>query len=315
MPPFSHLAPKYKSNTQVFLSTSFVAQQGYQVWQKPRGCSMVHMVCWGGGGGGGAGFTRNPGNAGGGGGSGASSGVTRFTCAATLLPDTLYIIAGNGGLGGRPGVSSGNGTNGLNSFVLTAKTNVLPNIVLYSGVNQPGGGGGGTGAAAGAAGSVPTIAVVQPTAMWGEWFATVGLVGVIGGAQTGAVGTDITAWAANCLTPGASGAGCTAGDFAGGNITATALLDLGSNGYYPTGTGNVAKAGTAAGAGVDGSAGRLSLTPFYNSGGAGGGSNNSGQAGHGGAGGYGCGGGGGGAGQTAGNGGNGGAGGVIITSW
>lgn len=297
---------------KIYEPTGGVNAQGYQTWQKPRGISMVSFTTVGGGGGGGGGFTRTAGSAGGGGGSGACSGIARFQCPAVLVPDILYVQVGHGGMGG---AASGAGTAGTNSFVLTAKTAVLPNILCYSGVNAPGGGGAGTGAAGGAAGTVPTIAVTQPPNTWGQWFATVGLVGVAGGAQTGAVGVDVTAWAALPMSPGASGAGCTTTDFAGGQQTATALLDIGSQGYFPTGAGNVVKGGTAAGTGVDGGGGIRRVAPFFNTGGSGGGSNNSGQAGHGGNGGYGCGGGGGGAGTTGGRGGNGGPGIVIIVGW
>jgi len=309
---FTHLPSRYKSNVKIFNPTTSTNLQGFQMWNKPRGTSMVEIICIAGGGGGGGGFTRTAGSAGGGGGGGACSGITRFVCPAIFLPDILYIQVGAGGQGGAASVA---GTAGLNSYVLTSKTAVLPNIICYSGVNAPGGGGAGTGAAAGSAGTVPTIAVTQPWNALGQWFSTVGLVGVVGGAQTGAVGTSITAWAANPLSPGAGGAGCTTTDFAGGGQTVTALLDVGSFGYFPTGAGVLAAGGTGTGAAINGSSGVEKLMPFLNSGGAGGGSNNSGQAGHGGSGGYGCGGGGGGAGTTGGRGGNGGDGLVIIISW
>lgn len=308
---FFNLPPGNAGDVKIYLPNTGVTGQGYQIWRKPKGASMIFMIAISGGGGGGGGFTRTAGSAGGGGGGGACSGISRFMCPAVLLPDELYIQVGHGGVGGAAGAAGGAG---INSFILTSKTAVLPNIVLYSGVNAPGGGGGGTGAAAGAAGTVPTIAITQPLNAWGEWFSIVGLVGLIGGAQTGAVGTSVTDWAAIPLSPGAGGAGCTTTDFAGGDQTVTALLDLGSFGYYPTGAGNVAKGGTAAGAGVDGSAGANKLTPLIASGGAGGGSNNAAQAGHGGKGGIGCGGGGGGAGATGGRGGDGGPGLVIIVA-
>lgn len=306
---FFHIPPKYSGDVKVYIANTGANTQGFQMWQKPKGATFVYMICIAGGGGGGGGFTRTANSAGGGGGSGACSGITRFNCPAIVLPDVMYIQVGNGGVGAAAGAAGGNG---LNSYILSSKTAVLPNIICYSGVNAPGGGGGGTGAAAGAAGSVPTIAVTQPFNALGEWFSIVGLVGVIAGAQTGAVGTDVTAWAALPLSPGASGAGCTTTDFAGGQQTVTALMDIGNQGYYPTGAGNLVKGGTAAGTGVDGGGGMNRITPLFCSGGSGGGSNNSGVAGNGGNGGYGCGGGGGGAGATGGRGGNGGSGLVII---
>lgn len=306
------LPNRFRQDVQIFRATSQVNGQGYQVWTKPRGVSMAMMIAIGGGGGGGGGFTRTAGNAGGGGAGGACSGLGRFLCPAILLPDLLYLQVGAGGKGG---VASANGNAGINSFILSSKTAVLPNIILSSGVNAPGGGTAGSGAAAGTGGTVPTVAATQPCHTWGQWFAIVGLVGVAGGTQTGAVGTDVTAWGTIPLSPGAGGAGSLGSDFAGGNQTPTALLDFGNQGYFPAATGAIAKGGTAAGAGVDGGGGVSKLTPFFNSGGSGGGSNNSGQAGHGGAGGFGCGGGGGGAGATAGMGGNGGDGLIMIFAW
>lgn len=303
----------FRNDVQIFEYTGL--SQAYQLWNKPRGVSMACMMAIAGGGGGGAGFTRTAGNAGGGGGGGACSGIARFIVPTILLPDVLYVRVGNGGLGGVPGVSSGNGSAGNNSYVLTSKTAVLPNIVCYSGVNAPGGGGGGATGGAGSAGTVPTIAVTQPFNALGEWFAIVGLVGVAGGAQTGAAGTSVTAWGALPLSPGAGGAGCTTTDFNGGAQTATALADFGASGQFNTGAGLVAAAGTGTGAAINGSSGVSMWKPFIQSGGAGGGSNNSGAAGMGGNGGIGCGGGGGGAGATAGKGGHGGPGLVVIVSW
>lgn len=300
--------------TKVFYPLGSTIAQGVQTWYKPKWATMINFVAVGGGAGGGAGFTRTAGTAGGGGGSGASSGIARFLVPAIFVPDVLYIQVGAGGKGGVPGVSSGNGVAGVNSYIstsppLTAGTVApLPNIWLNSGVTAPGAGGGGAVGAAGAAGTVPTIAVVQPHHLYGQWMATVGLVGIIGGVQTGAAGTGPTAWAANMFSPGGSGAGCTTTDFAGGPVTLTAR-------YVVPGKFEMATTAIPAGTspGGNGNPGIKSFAPFLNCGGSGGASNNSGQAGHGANGGYGCGGGGGGAGATAGNGGNGGDGLVIIS--
>lgn len=306
-----------KERTRIFYPLGSSVARGVQVWYKPRGVSMINFVAVGGGGGGGAGLTRTAGTPGGGGGGGASSGIARFLVPAIFVPDILYIFVGQGGQGGRPGVSSGAGTAGVNSFIttcppLTAGTMApLPNIWLDSGRNVPGGGGGGAVGAAGSAGSVPTIAVIQPHHLYGNWVATVGLIGVAGGAHTGANGTAVTAWAANMFSPGAGGGGiATTTDFTGGAQTITARYSV---------AGQTEMATTAIPAGVanggNGNAGRKSITPFLNSGGSGGGTDDNGQGGFGGNGGYGCGGGGGGAGATGGNGGNGGDGLVIITAW
>lgn len=310
---FFNIPPKYSADVKIYTANMGVNNQGFQIWQKPKGASFVYMVAIDGGGGGGGGFTRVAGNAGGGGAGGACSGISRFNCPSIFLPDTMYIQVGNGGQGG---AASSNGSAGIKSIISAAKSVTTPNVILEGCNAAPGGGGAGTGSAGGTGGSVPTVAVTRVTHGWGEWFSIVGLVGGAGGAQTGAVGTDITAWALIPLSPGAGGAGCTTTDFAGGNQSnnSGATMDIGNQMYFTTGTGQVAKGGTAAGAGVDGSGGLQRITPFFNSGGAGGGSNNSGQAGHGGTGGYGCGGGGGGAGATGGKGGNGGSGLVVIVT-
>lgn len=301
-------------DVQVYNPTTAVNVGGFQTWRKPAGVSMVEMIAISGGGGGGGGFSRAAGSAGGGGAGGACSGIARFLVPATFLPDTLYIQVGSGGQGG---AASANGNAGLNSFVLTSKTAVLPNIVCYSGVNAPGGGGAGTGAAGGTGGTVPTIAVIQPINTLGIWFAIDGVVGAAGGAQTGANGVDITSWSGTrIIAAGCGGAGCTTTDFNGGRVGPGAVTDIGNQTYYINAAAAIAAGGTGGtGVAVNGSSGPKRLTPFFNAGGAGGGSNNVGQAGHGGTGGYGCGGGGGGAGTTGGRGGNGGPGLVVITSW
>jgi len=294
---------KYRQNVQVFWPTGSTNLTGLQSWQKPKGVSMVFMLAVSGGGGGGGGTAGAALTLRSGGGGGACSGVSRFICPAFVLPDILYVQVGQGGTGGASGA---NGTAGTNSLILSSKTNALPNIILASQVNAPGGG-----LAAGTGGTVPTVAVTQPIHTYGNWASIVGLVGGAGG--SGAAGTSITAWGAIPFSPGAGGAGTAAigTTFAGGAQTATALFNYGNQGYYNT----TICAGGVAGAG--GNAGKLSTTPFYNSGGSGGGSSDAGAGGNGGKGGIGCGGGGGGAGVTgsAGRGGDGGPGIVIIIAW
>ena len=300
---------KTKSNVQVFkVANTSTDNVGMQSWYKPRGVSMIQFFAVSGGGGGGGGFS---GAVGGGGGGGACSGLTRFICPAIFLPDILDVQVGAGGQGGADGT---NGANGLNSYVCTGKNFNLPNRVVTGSVVAPSGGAPGTLGAGGAGGVAPTIAVTQPIHTWGMWFSNVGLVGATGG-NPGVAGTSVTAWATPPLSPGAGGGGGNVTDFDGGAQTASALTDMESQGYYPTGAGNICKAGTGTGAAIDGSSFNPRLTPFFNAGGAGGGSNVAGVGGIGGAAGYGCGGGGGGSGLTGGRGGKGGDGIVIIIAW
>ena len=297
-------------NVKLFLPTGSTAR-GVQVWNKPKNASFCMFIVWSGGGGGGSGHTAAAAAARGGGGGGACSGIARFFVPAIFVPDRLFISVGAGGRGGVAGAGSA----GENTFIttcppLTAGTmSPLPNIWLVSGVNAPGGGGAGSGAAAGTAGTVPTIAVVQPHHLYGQWSATVGLVGVAGGAVAGGAGVSVNTWAAHCFSSGGGGGGTTSADFNGGAQTLTARYSV---------TGKIEMATTALPGGAAGSnagnAGLTSLAPFLNCGGSGGGSSNTGVGGAGGTGGYGCGGGGGGGGTTGGAGGNGGPGGALIVS-
>src|SRR6266550_2885913 len=57
------------------------------VWEKPRGCSMIYMMCYGSGGGGGGGFSAAAAAARGGGGGGASGAFSQLLVAAFFVPD------------------------------------------------------------------------------------------------------------------------------------------------------------------------------------------------------------------------------------
>lgn len=325
---FGFLPPQFRGDAQIFFPTGTAVTQ-WQTWIKPRGISMVYMIAISGGGGGGGGFTRATTVAGGGGGSGACSGMATLMMPAIFLPDVLKISVGPGGTGGAAGA---NGGAGINSYITLGAGRTagitIPNVILSSGINAPGGGSAGTGAAGGPAGSIPTvatIATVGPLGKLGFWSNTgtaanngyVGLVGVIGGAQTGAVGVNITAgWNLIPFTPGASGAGVnTVGTgFAGGSIALQAATDF-ADGSFPASILAGGTAGSGAAVGGNGNNGIRSMKPFLNTGGSGGGSADGQIGGQGGSGGIGCGGGGGGAGTTGGRGGAGGHGMIAIIGW
>lgn len=304
--PFS-----FRGDVQIFNLPSTVNQVQWHTWIKPRGISMIHMLLMSGGGGGGGGFTRAAAAAGGGGGSGGSSGITRVTIPAFLLPDRLYIQVGAGG----QGVLSGGGTagSGLLSYVVIAHSVATPgtvqatNVVAVSGAAGPTGGGTGTGAAVGALGAAGTIATIgaMPIAGLGQFGVIAGVAGVAGGAVAGANGTAQAIGTNSAPFWGAtSGAGTTAADFAGGAFTATA------DSYF-----SEKRPATPAAGSNPGSAGYTNWKPFFSYGGGGGSSSNAGVGGAGGNGGYGAGGGGGGAGTTGGRGGDGGGGLVMIFGW
>lgn len=293
------------ANVQIFNTPSTVTNVQWNQWIKPRGKSMMNIICIGGGGAGGGGFTRAAAAAGGGGGSGGSSAVTRVTIPLVFVPDTLFVQVGAGG----QGVLSGGGTagSGVLSYVSIAPNTTASNIIAISGAAGAVGGGTGTGAAVGAAGTAGTIAVIgsMPLAGLGHFDVIAGQIGVAGGAVAGANGTAQSIPTTSVITTGGTGgAGTTSADFAGGLWTAI------SNSWLSEQRPATPSAGSNAGSG-----GFAIWKPLFFFGGTGGSASNAGVGGAGGNGSYGSGGGGGGAGTTGGRGGDGGSGIVIITCW
>lgn len=316
---FGYLPPQFKGDVQLFLpqnsTTTF-----WQQWIKPKGISMVYMLCVGGGGGGGFGFAGLSNTARGGGGGGGSGAISSLILPAVFLPDVLKVSVGQGGIGG---ISPSAAVAGGASYVsmgngLTLGT-VTPNAILRAN----GGGLGGAGSASGG-GSVGSAGAVTGNFSHGVGLglfnSIAGIPGVLGGAQTGAQGTTQTAvWNTLTIGGGAGGAGINTPaqvGFAGGQINLQGAVDFAEGTYTP---GTAFRAGGVAGTltlpGGNGNSGVKSLKPFLNTGGSGGGSCDNGAGGDGGQGGYGCGGGGGGAGTVSGRGGNGGDGLVLIISW
>jgi hypothetical protein len=128
---FGFLPPQLKSDCQLFLaqSNSVTTNASWQQWIKPKGVTMVHMLCIGAGGGG-AGGQSSPANKGGGGG-GGSGGISSLIIPAIFIPDRLNILVGSGG-GGGIGV---NGTTGLGSYITLGNgVNLgtgIPNLILF----------------------------------------------------------------------------------------------------------------------------------------------------------------------------------------
>jgi hypothetical protein len=309
----------FKGDVQIFHANN-QSSTSYQQWIKPRGTSMSYFFLVGGGGGGGGGHQKASGTNGGGGGGGGSACISRLLIPSFLLPDTLYVKVGAGGLGG---AASSAGAAGVPSIVATSPQSlpqglVSPSALIVSDSDTVagGGGGGGTLGAAGAAGTAGSPSGIIPPSFTGLYSAIAGQVGVAGGAQTGAVGTSITAWSIRPVSSGAGGAGCNTTNFNGGSILPVSDFNFPKINFSSV-VGAIATGGTGGNATlIHGGAGVNFIdAPFIQSGGAGGGSFANGTAGDGGKGGIGCGGGGGGAGQTAGRGGNGGNGMVAIFSW
>lgn len=319
---FGFLPPQFNGDVQMFFANQNAITQ-WQQWVKPRGISMVYMITIAGGGGGGAGFTRASTAAGGGGAGGACSGIAQAIVPAVFLPDVLKISVGLGGAGGA--TSGTAGAAGTNSYISTGvgltAGSTIPNLILQSGINAPGGGAAGAAAGAAAIGSAPTATTVASTGgsgVMGIQKFTLGLAGTLGGTPTAAGGAVTTVWSSIPFSAGSGGGGVTALNtgFAGGTLSLQAAVDLPDRGFSPA--SNYLAGGTAGNsttAGGNGNSGVVSFKPFLMTGGTGGGSADGQPGGAGGNGGIGCGGGGGGAGTTGGRGGNGGNGLVVIISW
>ena len=301
---FSNIPTKGAADVQTFIGNMTTVTGTTQVWTKPRGISMVHILCLGQGGKGNN-ATAGATSAGGvGGGSGAQS---ILLIPARLVPDILYVGAGAGGTGAA-----------VASIVAARPCGATYNsIPLPQDTFLVAGGAIGNAGTAGAVGTIATA--ILSGRGWATFIA--GIAGGALGAATGAAGGAVGANATGLMVSGGGGGGgmSAAAAFAGGAAFTTAL----PTGYVGHGTGGIA--GTSGVAGGNGSSG-AQITDQNNgwvlSGGGGGGTGfptaTASAGGNGGTGGFGCGGGGGGGavtGQTAGVGGFGGAGLVIITSW
>lgn len=291
----SNNLPNNSISTQIFNGNS----GDLQIWRKPPGTQLVHIICIGAGGGGGGGTTRASGVAGGGGAGGGSGAITNMTVDGFLCPDYLNVFVPQGGLGGGPGATGSSGDRSYVSIPLMGAYAYGGSVLIQSGNTLAIGGGGGKAAAASTGGAASNIFVSPTFGAYGNWISIGGQAGSNGSATT--AGISVT-WGTLFISGGAGGAGMAATNVvtSGGAITAPA------SGIFQT--FNVTAAGS------NGISGINILKPFpIFSGGSGGASSNVGPGGSGGKAGIGSGGGGGAAGLTGGNGGDGGDGLVIIT--
>jgi hypothetical protein len=291
--------PNLEKNTFVFNNCGSTC---WQIWQKPRNCKIVNFFLASGAGGGGGGQTGTGTNRFGGGGGGGSS-IQKGVFQAAMIPDTLYVLVGGGGLGGAP---NGNGATGSLSYVSVGPVVTSASVLLRSGATAPT-----AGTPAGATGGAGSV-FNQATGLisyLGITSQITGINGSAGGSNAGGAGGSQTK--SGIFTGGAGGGGASSAGVqgSGGTVVSTTTIITSS-------------IGGLAGATNDGGAGYFGLipsidastkTPFTFVGGGGGGANATGIGGNGGNGAIGCGGGGGGAGTTGGRGGNGGDGIVIIT--
>lgn len=278
-------------------------------WLKPKNATLLYILAIGGGGGGGGGFSGAAGSTRGGGGGGGSGGVCRLIIPAVLVPDSLFVKVGNGGVGGTGSGSAG--TAGTRSFVFTRRGGAAgvsnENVLIVSSNGTANGGGAGTGAAAGSAGaSVSASSQTQARGLsFGIFLSQAGIGGSAGGVHTGANGGGQDPLASFYV-----GGGCGGGGVGTGNTNTVGGSGTGQNESFPTIQGGFigtreAQAGTTL---------WLPQYPLCAAGGTGGGSNGTGTGQNGANGGMGSGGGGGGGGVTGGAGGRGGGGIVIIVA-
>lgn len=303
-----------RCDVQVFLGNAAVGSDAFNNWRewvKPRGCSMVQIYALTGGMGGGSARSGAAASARGGGQGGTAGPMSSLLVMASLIPDSLHVRSGVGGIGGPSPAANTNGVQasfGSRSVVSIVSGSITAaNVLLTSDNGQPvntAGGGTSTGGGANTS-TIPNAASSSTMILSGLGMFTsrIGQVGGNGGAHTGAVGASVTALAVCNVTGGAGGAGCGTDTlaYAGGAITGAGIINTVSGG--------------AAGGGHGSSWGQLNGMTSMGTGGSGGGSADNAAGGNGGNGWYGCGGGGGGAGTTGGRGGNGGPGLVIIISW
>ena len=304
---FGHLPKPLTGTIDYFPGFSTTAGQ-WEVWNKPRNCMFIRILCIGGGGGGGSGGSANgSATTRGGGGGGASSAMTTLTIPAVFVPDRLYVSAGIGGLGGI-GINNlvVNGNNGVPSMVSIAPTNINIYILCYSNSGAAGGGGGSSGGAGGAGGAVVDISTANQ-GFQGHFNSIAGQNGA--GGSTGAGGSIAYPTTGLLLSGGSGGGGIlNNSSSSAGSVNAPAS----QTSVYTLFPSLIAAAFTAGQHGIE-----LSV-PLMSCGGVGGGAFVNGGD-DGGNGGFGSGGGGGGAsviaGAVGGDGGRGGNGLVVIQTW
>lgn len=322
---FSHIKNGLPGlDIQEFVQASPTDGTFTQVWNKPRGISMVSILLIGGGGGGGAGRSGAV-NASGGGGGGGSAAYTLALVPAWVLPNIIYVAIGKGGSGGIDAVAA---AAGIASRLAAYPNTDVGNSILITNGGGAGGRGGAPGAGtSGAAGTVSaaTQSYLSGLMLFGQNGSTTNLNSVgIAGTAGGTTGAGVNLAIPRSLTIGGlGGAGLAAATGNNGSTGGTYTNPSANTFVYPA---HVAGTAGLIATPVNGGNGSNGIPVSYNGsvvaflGGTGGGSATSsgGTGGNGGSGAYGSGGGGGGASLTPnapGVGGDGGNGYCLITSW
>ena len=293
---FSYLTQQ-QENKWIF----YAAGNSWQVWEKPDGCNMIHIVMIGAGSGGGGGYQRAAAANGGGGGGGVAGGISTMMIPAYTIPDKLHILVGAGGAEGANLASGGAGGSTYVGLVPDT-SNLLANILIR---NFQASTGGAAGSATGGAGG---SGVLQNSASFTGWGKNnLAIVPAQAGQAGTTPSTDLAS--TRIISNGAGGAFAAAStQVAGRSITSS----------YKQPSAVTYSVGQAVGISGSAGAGPNLISPqpqFF--GGAGGAAITTTNAVNGGNGGIGCGGGGAGPNLTGGSstGGRGGDGLVIITCW
>jgi hypothetical protein len=222
---FNNVLATPGADIQYFEGTSRGSLTQWEVWKKPRGAKWIHMIGVGGGGGGGTGINTDAGNASGGGASGSSGGQSVVQIPAMLVPDVLYIQAGQGGAGAT--VSGGNGSPGTITYVcISPYTTIAPAGTFLLATGGTSTTSSATNLAGGTAPGAVAVATIAGMCLAGRGFYRLlaGQVGVAGGAPN-ANGTNQTPPLTGLMvTGGASGGGTIASVPLGGNINTVASV-------------------------------------------------------------------------------------------
>lgn len=197
----------------------------FQTWKRPRGVTMMSIMCVGSGAGGGGGASGGFGTVNGAGAGGGSGAIAKVILPVFLMPPVLYVSVAIGGTAG-----AGTGGSGATSLVSVAPNNTVGNIVCVSGANNSAGGTNGstvTPGTGGVGGTVATLALM-PLAGVGVASFVAGQVGSSGSAtNTSAISVSMPVTGILCMggAAGASGLASPA-DVAGGGVTGVALSYL-----------------------------------------------------------------------------------------
>lgn len=264
-----HILNQPGIDVQTYVGTASVSLTQWQTWKKPRGATWIYMMGIGGGASGGCGL--NSAATSGGGGGGGSGSQTSLLIPAFLVPDVLYIQAGQGGKQPAVLVSAAAGVAGIVTLV-AAEPYTSTNAFLTYLFANPGSGSAAatttTGGGGGAAGSAATISNMN-LASRGVINLLAGQAGSAGGAST-AAGAASTFPTTGLTSGGGTGGGGTDGTTAraGGSITLASGL---GQGWWPTTISGGAAASGATPATV-GQSGYIAQLLNIRTGGAGGGS-------------------------------------------